>query len=686
MELRRYWNVFWQRRKLFYWIFAVTILTALLFSLIYQYVLVGAVYKVPVYLLVMKQDYLPEFVSGSPNDLGKLNSDNFATNALTIAESDPIMLRVAERLQLKTHSGKLYTPSDFVNGGIIKIIGMGRGVIISNTENTEVIEIDGVSTNFKEAADIANTFADEISKEVVISNKNKAQTAIKFFESEMPKMLAKLTAAENNALAYRQKEHVTDLSTYRVDELAMQVTYEQTIDSADKQLKVDIKRKKALLDQLAKQPEFKLSTITYAENPQIENIKANLLTYERQVDSDLLLYTKEHPTVKTDQQQVESSRRQLKEQIDKIFSQESKARNSYYDTLLQELGDTETDIIAQQAIIEISKEQLDIVVVRLDDLSRKETEYNRLSRIVSSLNSIYTGYIASLEAAKALLNVNTDNLAFFSPAPVPTDNTIVKSYIYFPKKKIVLILAIALGIFFGIGAIFIVDYVDDRIYHVGHLRAVGNVPVVGVVNQSSSVSGNIQSSGFLSSSARQQAQEIVTHWKLKAGKNQSILSLFSALPGEGKTFLTAALGTVRAESGERVLLIDANVISPALGSLFNIPVKENPVPLTLEQARNQIVGTAVPNLSILRVGSSSNWDMEKFSAVLRDLQKEYPVILIDTPALTVSRFGALLSISADQSYLITRFGMTRPVHVQQANAILQETGISPTGMILNGVK
>src|SRR5437870_8773078 len=109
-----------------------------------------------------------------------------------------------------------------MNAGMLSYVTKGRGVSVENLESSEIIEIGGISHDPQEAASIANAYAQELSLEIAKANQRLAGTALKYLEKDLPKLKEQLTVAEDSLLAYRVKEHVTDISSYRTQELTMQ--------------------------------------------------------------------------------------------------------------------------------------------------------------------------------------------------------------------------------------------------------------------------------------------------------------------------------------------------------------------------------------------------------------------------------------------------------------------------------
>ncbi|HET6424197.1 MAG TPA: polysaccharide biosynthesis tyrosine autokinase, partial [Planctomycetaceae bacterium] len=119
-----------------------------------------------------------------------------------------------------------------------------------------------------------------------------------------------------------------------------------------------------------------------------------------------------------------------------------------------------------------------------------------------------------------------------------------------------------------------------------------------------------------------------------------VLQVSSPEPGDGKTTTVSNLAVALAQSGKRVLLIDADLRRPTAHRLFRIPADvgltnalqgdSDWLPLVRE--------TIIENLSVLPAGPTPNNPAEllssgRFSRMLKDARDEYDLVLVDSPPI-----------------------------------------------------
>ena len=152
--------------------------------------------------------------------------------------------------------------------------------------------------------------------------------------------------------------------------------------------------------------------------------------------------------------------------------------------------------------------------------------------------------------------------------------------------------------------------------------------------------------------------------RTRTNDNSNVIMVTSAVPGEGKTFLSLNLAlSFSMEQNLHVLLVDADHHRRTLSGLVGAP--ESAVGLIdlmtdrRLKMRDIILRTNLANLAFIPSGQPHPQGAEllasqEMAAVMRELAQRYPdrVILIDTPPLLASSEGAALSANVGQIVLV----------------------------------
>ncbi len=180
-----------------------------------------------------------------------------------------------------------------------------------------------------------------------------------------------------------------------------------------------------------------------------------------------------------------------------------------------------------------------------------------------------------------------------------------------------------------------------------------------------------------------------------AGKNAKVVQITSPEPRDGKTTLAANLAVTMAQSGKRVVLIDADVRKPRLHKLFNLErspgVKEViRGKMDLEAA---LQTTEVENLRVLTAGERSRNPAEllaspQFAHLLQQLRDDPNVdrVIIDTPPLLAVSDPASVAPLVDGVLLVMRVDKTwSRESATRSTQILKTVNGQLLGVVVNAV-
>jgi capsular exopolysaccharide synthesis family protein len=168
------------------------------------------------------------------------------------------------------------------------------------------------------------------------------------------------------------------------------------------------------------------------------------------------------------------------------------------------------------------------------------------------------------------------------------------------------------------------------------------------------------------------------------------LTISSPRPREGKTTSTIYIGTTMAQSGQRVLLVDTDLRRPRLHKSLGLSRQQGLTNLILGEVEIESVikTTDIPNLYVLPCGPLPPNPAEllltkRFHDLIRELEKRYDYILLDSPPLLAVTDGVVLSRLSDGVLLIAQAGKTAIDDARQAAQQLRDVDAPVLGIILN---
>ena len=172
----------------------------------------------------------------------------------------------------------------------------------------------------------------------------------------------------------------------------------------------------------------------------------------------------------------------------------------------------------------------------------------------------------------------------------------------------------------------------------------------------------------------------------------NVVALTGTSPGVGTSFVALNLAWVLAESGQRVLLVDANLRGGWLHRCFQDARPSGLSELLrgtlpLEQAVLADVG---PGLSFLGAGElppdpAELLSQPGFAGLVAQLSARYEVVLFDTPSILAVTDAALVGRHASVGLAVVRAGAHPLREVTSALHQLEENSVPVRGVVLNGV-
>lgn len=178
---------------------------------------------------------------------------------------------------------------------------------------------------------------------------------------------------------------------------------------------------------------------------------------------------------------------------------------------------------------------------------------------------------------------------------------------------------------------------------------------------------------------------------LEADNNRLMIS--GPSPKVGKSFVSANLAAVIAQSGQRVLLVDVDMRKGYIHKMFGIPVENG---LSDFLAKRCDLSTAthtteVENLFVIGRGqippNPSELLMHKnFTEFLDQVSAEYDLVILDTPPFLAVTDAAIVGRQSGTNLIVTRFELNPAREVELTMRRFAQNGIDLKGAIFNGVE
>lgn len=326
---------------------------------------------------------------------------------------------------------------------------------------------------------------------------------------------------------------------------------------------------------------------------------------------------------------------------------------------------------------------------QLDELRAQPASPERDSTIallqgqLAQLQTMHDETLRSYQDLQVVEARGMNTLTVLEPAVAP-DSPIR------PNRALVIMLAVVGGLILASGAGLLAEYVDDALRDRQRVALATGLSTLGLVPRAESpVSLRDPSSRRLVESYRLLRSNILASTS-DPGHLRSLLIASPAI-GEGKSTTAANLAIVLAESGRRVILVDADMHRPTQMKLFAVPNRAGLSTLLVdpsESAVNVLRPTWLANLRVLPAGPSPADPSALLSSrrcddVFNQLSELCDVIVVDTPPLLAQPDAALLGSRTDSVLLVLDASKSRGRQAARAIEMLRESGAAVLGAVLN---
>jgi capsular exopolysaccharide synthesis family protein len=176
------------------------------------------------------------------------------------------------------------------------------------------------------------------------------------------------------------------------------------------------------------------------------------------------------------------------------------------------------------------------------------------------------------------------------------------------------------------------------------------------------------------------------------GERHKVIQVTSPDPSDGKSTLACNLAVVIAQSGKKVLLVDADFRRPRVHELFNASDAEGLSSVITGRAElgDAVQESDVSNLSLLVCGPKPDNPSElltlpRFETLLDALREKFDYVIIDSPPMLAVSDPSAVAARADGVILAVRIRKNGRRSAQQAAQMLQHIGANIVGVVVNGV-
>lgn len=416
-----------------------------------------------------------------------------------------------------------------------------------------------------------------------------------------------------------------------------------------------------------------------------------------------------HPSVAMVQKEIEGVRKQLAttRESERIFEGElERIRRE-----MKEKSGAEIKSVKQRLLERLDALDEQIAALQYEEakLTEEAQVQQKMSRELLGLLSDHRVLKAEMDGVNTMLTAYTEKLQDIDLMPKTGERTLKRldmptngGWFYGPKLPKYLLGGAAVGFILLSGLAVLMDLADRSYRNPSEISTDLNVSVLGhiPVMNTMKVKKSIESVDPAVCAIHHSKGRVAEAYRSvrtglyfsNKGKALKVIQVTSPVPGDGKSTLSSNIAVTMAQSGRRVLLIDADLRRPRVAKIFGIDsdVGVAAVVSGKVEVEDAIQVGPVANLSILPGGKRPSnpaeiLSSERFKNMVDMLRDKFDVIVIDTPPLlAVSDPGAVAGI-VDGVLMTMRLRRNVKPLATRAKSILEGVGANLLGVVINGV-
>jgi capsular exopolysaccharide synthesis family protein len=251
-----------------------------------------------------------------------------------------------------------------------------------------------------------------------------------------------------------------------------------------------------------------------------------------------------------------------------------------------------------------------------------------------------------------------------------------------------------LGLILSLSFIFLKDFFDNTFKTEDDIRNALELPVITSLPEISKDGSKIVT-GETPFDYREAFKVLRTKIQFSAIDNKmKKIAVTSSGPFEGKTTVSINLALTISETGQRVLLIDADLRKPKVHKTLNLPSEPGISNVLTQQEDihnviNKIEGydsLDVITCGVIPPNPAEMLGSNQMEAFIESIENEYDYIIFDTPPVGLVADTAVLSKMLDGIVWVVSYGKTVKETARFAKETLDSVNANIIGCVFNSVK
>ena len=526
-------------------------------------------------------------------------------------------------------------------------------------KKSNAITISVLSANSKKAEVVLNKLTELYNQDAIIDKNMIASNTADFIEDRLKLISTELLDVELNVESYKKANSITDITS-----------------EADIFLKSSSEYDRKLAD-----IETQLNLIGYIETYVKDNLnRYNLVPANLGIeDNSLLSLMKEYNEALLERMKLKRTTNDENPVMIQMEQQLKQTRSS----IIVSIGSLKEGLRIAKRDALGKNSQFASKIKAVPTQERQFLEIKRQQEIKSNL------YLFLLQKREE----NALSLASTIPSAKTVDYAYTSIIPVSPKRMIIMLLALMLGVMFPIVIIYLRDLLNNKILDKKEFKKLIRVPFLGSICFSKELDPIVVREGKTTPIVEMFRMVRTNLQFMLTAKEPPVILITSSISGEGKTFTAINLAMSFALMKKKVILLGLDIRNPMLGDYLKVS-EVNGITMYLSDRsfnlKDIIIPTNIhPFLSVIPAGPIPPNPSEllmnnRLDDMIMELKKEYDYIVIDSAPLGVVSDTFLLNRLTDNSIYVSRQEYTPREMCTFINDIYDSKKLHNMSVVLNG--
>ena len=325
---------------------------------------------------------------------------------------------------------------------------------------------------------------------------------------------------------------------------------------------------------------------------------------------------------------------------------------------------------------------------RINDAPTQERQFVSIARQQEIKSGLYLMLLQKREENAITLAATANNAKIIDEA-LADDNPIS------PKKTIVYLAALVLGVGLPVGVIYLIGLTKFKIEGRADVEKLTSLPVVGDIPLADEKTGSIAVFENQNNLMSETFRNVRTNLQFMLENGKNVILVTSTISGEGKSFISANLAISLSLLGKKVVIVGLDIRKPGLNKVFNIPKKEHGITQYLTNTTANLMDFVQPsdinkNLFILPGGTVPPNPTELLARgglekAIETLKANFDYVILDTARVGMVTDTLLIGRVADLSVYVCRADYTHKAEFTLINELAENNKLPNLCIAVNGL-